>query len=93
MAFFIIWLGCAIVSAVIASSKGRSGGGWFILGAIFGIFALVAVAFMPAVAKPEPAAGTAKPEPSGQYPLRVCSQCNTYFPRELTRCPRCDHEV
>ncbi len=51
------WLACAIFAAVIASSKGRSGGAWFLLGCLFGIFTLLAVGFMPAEKKkmPQPA--------------------------------------
>ena len=43
----IFWLGCAVTTAVIATSKGRSGFGWFLLGFIGGLFALVAVCAMP----------------------------------------------
>lgn len=44
---FIIWLLCAITTAVIASSKGRSGFGWFIIGFLGGFFGLIAVCAMP----------------------------------------------
>lgn len=46
---FIIWLLCAITTAVIANSKNRSGGGWFVLGFFSGVFALIAVCAMPAL--------------------------------------------
>lgn len=48
---FIMWLTVAGFTAAVASSKGRWGFGWFCLGALFGVFALVAVGFMPVVAK------------------------------------------
>lgn len=38
---------CAVFTAVVASSKGRSGIGWFVAGLLFNIFALIAVAGMP----------------------------------------------
>jgi hypothetical protein len=49
MELFIFWIAFAVLCAVIASSKGRSGFGWLVLGAIFGLFALIAVIAMPAV--------------------------------------------
>ena len=45
MGYFIIWLLFAIFSAVIASSKNRSGLGWFCIGFLAGPFGFV-VAFM-----------------------------------------------
>lgn len=41
MEFFVIWLLCGIISAVVASNKGRSGFGWFILGFLFGPLGLI----------------------------------------------------
>jgi len=38
-------------TAMIANSKGREPFGWFFLGALFGIFALVAVIAMPALGR------------------------------------------
>ncbi len=35
---------CAIAASKVAESKGRSILGWFVLGALFGIFALIVVA-------------------------------------------------
>lgn len=43
----IVWLVCAVLCAIVASSKGRSGFGWLVSGFFFGIFALIAVAGMP----------------------------------------------
>jgi hypothetical protein len=34
-------------SAMVAEEKGRSGFGWFTLGLLFGIFALIAICGMP----------------------------------------------
>ena len=38
---FIIWLGCAIIAAMIASERGSSGFLWFIFGCFFGIIAVL----------------------------------------------------
>jgi hypothetical protein len=43
MELVIIWLAFAIVTALAASARGRSGILWFIVGLFFGIFALIAV--------------------------------------------------
>ena len=38
---FILWLLFGIICAVVASRKGRSGFGWFLLGCVLGIFGLI----------------------------------------------------
>jgi hypothetical protein len=43
----VMWLAFAGLCAYIGSEKGRSGGGWFLGGLLFGIFALIAVACVP----------------------------------------------
>jgi hypothetical protein len=51
MAFIIIWLCFGIASAVVAANKGRNIFGWFIVGVLLGVFALIMVAVMPAITK------------------------------------------
>lgn len=46
MLWLMIWLGFGIVYALAANSRGRSGFLWFILGVLFGPFALIAVLVM-----------------------------------------------
>ncbi len=41
MEYFIIWLLFGIISAVVASNKGRSGFGWFIIGLLLGPIGLI----------------------------------------------------
>ena len=43
----LAWLVFAAFTGWIATQKGRSGCGWFLLGAIFGIFALIGIAIVP----------------------------------------------
>lgn len=45
---FAFWVLCGVFAAMVASSKGRSGLGWGLLGFLFGPLALLAVGFMPA---------------------------------------------
>ena len=47
----VAWLAFAVFTAWIATQKGRSGCGWFLLGAIFGIFALIGIAIVPSAKK------------------------------------------
>lgn len=43
------WIAIAGVTAMVASSKGRSGFGWFILGLLLSLLALVLVALLPSL--------------------------------------------
>lgn len=49
------WLGCAVCASIVASSKGRSGFGWFLLGLLFGVFALLVSIGMPSLRAPRTA--------------------------------------
>ena len=51
MELFLVWIVCAVFTGVIASSKGRSGGGWFFLAMFFSLFALIAICAMPRIEK------------------------------------------
>jgi len=59
----VLWLIFATCSAVIASSKNRSGFGWFLLGILFGPFALLTVGFMAPLA-PRPIFQSPPAQPS-----------------------------
>lgn len=49
----ILWLVCAVLSAMIASRKGRSAVGWFFIGLLTGILGPIIVACLPdATAEP-----------------------------------------
>jgi hypothetical protein len=43
----IVWFGFAICCGVIAGAKARTALGWFLLGLVFGIFALICIACIP----------------------------------------------
>lgn len=47
MELFIIWSLCAITGAAIAGRKNRSIFGWFLLSAVFGLFAVIVLAALP----------------------------------------------
>ncbi|MFV1959793.1 MAG: GYF domain-containing protein [Planctomycetota bacterium] len=45
--FLFIYLICGVIAAVIATSKGRSGIGWFFGGAFLGLIGIIIVAVLP----------------------------------------------
>lgn len=51
---FFVWVMCAITAAVIAGGKQRSAFGWFLLGLLFSVFAVVMVACLPRLPRAEP---------------------------------------
>lgn len=79
--FVGIWFICAIFSAAIASSKERSGFGWFILGFLFGPFALIAVGLMPSLKKEF---ATATPDTHVK-----CPDCRELVFKDARKCKHC----
>jgi hypothetical protein len=55
MEIFMIWLVFAVLTAVIASTKGRNVASWAAIGFVTGLFGLIAVCAMPAVTQEESA--------------------------------------
>jgi hypothetical protein len=79
LSFF--WLACVIITSVVASSKGRSWFGWFILSCFFGIFALILVALLPS-RKRDPLA------PTPETHVR-CPECREFVFMDATKCKHC----
>ena len=48
---FGLWAACVAGCGYLAKEKNRSTGGWVALGFVFGIFALILLAFLPALPK------------------------------------------
>ncbi len=57
--YVVVWLVCGVLAGAVASSKGRSGGGWFLIGFLLGPLGLIAAGCM---AKLEPFDPHAHPE-------------------------------
>jgi len=81
MGLIFVWLAIAILTTIIASSKGRSAGGWLILGCLFSIFAFAAVALMPSM-KRDPLA------PSPETHVR-CPDCRELVYVDARKCKHC----
>lgn len=48
-----VWILSGLLCAFIASQKGRNGLGWFFIGALFGVFAVVAIIAVPSLGPKE----------------------------------------
>ena len=74
----------AAFSAFVASEKGRDGGGWFMLGLLFGFLALLAIVGLPKIDD-----SLAAQEPR----RRRCSVCFELILPEASICPYCQTAV
>ena len=79
MGVFIFWVLCGIAAAMVASSKGRSVGGWFFLGLILGPFGLL---FALLAGKEGPAEGE-----------RKCPFCAEFIKKEAVVCKHCGRDL
>ena len=86
MDFLIVWLAFAVVTAIVASHKGRSTAGWLILGLCFGFFALIIVALLGSLKVAPVLAGgeIATPETHVR-----CPDCRELVRMDARKCKHC----
>ena len=90
MEWLIVWIACGVFAAAVAASKGRSFIGWLFLGIFFGIFALLAVGFMPKI---EEAVAMPGSIPSSEREERKCPFCAEMIKAEAIVCKHCGRDV
>lgn len=89
---YVFWLLCAVGAGIVASSKGRSGVGWFLLSLLlFGVLGLLIVGFMPPVGA-EPELPRAVPPPDAQRRV-PCPSCREMIVEGATTCRFCGKPV
>lgn len=84
MEYLAIWFGIAVVTAIVASSRGRSGFGWFLLGCLFSLLALILVALLPS--RRAPPIDPAAPRPDTHV---RCPDCKELVHNEARACKHC----
>ena len=91
MELFLFWFICAVVTGIVASSRARSGFGWFLLGIPLGIFALILVALLPSLKAPPRAASPTYVGGEIATPATHvrCPDCKGLVHREARKCLHC----
>ena len=79
--FAFVWLGSAVLCWIVANSKARFAGVWFLLGLLFGPLSLIAVAVMPSVEKD-------KSTPSPRTHVK-CLDCRELVIKDARICKHC----
>lgn len=77
----IIWIGMAIACSIVASNKGRSGIGWFFIGLLFSLIALIIVLVLPSLR-----ADKIAPSPDSHV---KCPDCRELVLRDARVCKHC----
>lgn len=81
--FLVVWFGLAIVAAVVARSKGRSGFGYFLLSCVFSfLVAIIVLAIVPT-----------KVEYQDDFSYAVCPFCREDVKEDAIVCKHCGRDI
>ncbi|ACM35620.1 MULTISPECIES: zinc ribbon domain-containing protein [Rhizobium/Agrobacterium group] len=86
MELVVLWIICGAVTAIIATSKGRSGVGWFFVGMLISIFGIILVACLPSVKETETSSAT---ETTRIQPTKSCPDCGETILHVANVCKHC----
>src|SRR5574340_51730 len=89
MEYVLIWIGFAVVTSIVAQSRGRNGAGWFALGLLFSFLSLILVALLPSQKKAPTVVVGEVVTPATHV---RCSSCAGWVPKLASKCMHCGHD-
>ncbi len=87
MTFLFLWFLFGLISAIVASRKGRSGCGWFLLGVLLGPFGLLLALVVGANEK------NVEDQALQSGAMKKCPFCAELIKREAVKCRFCGEKV